>query len=219
MELPVEQPDRVLTRPTTDVRAMAIAVQANLVQLKLAEVKRSGVGSAAIDIKVPSPGAVLEYRDALIDREAIKLFSDQELHLKLHETWGRFCLFGWALSEADPTPCQNFARLPEGAELHCEAALQAKGAEIRALLWRMRYEWRSRLEPDFETSAFCRLHREQAETIPATHQGRPITELVVEEILLASCEYGGMLSTVRWILDRNAAWDHPDLADPGDDPF
>ena len=45
-------------RPPSDVATMAVAVQANLVQLKVACTKRADLAGSAHEIQVPPPGAV-----------------------------------------------------------------------------------------------------------------------------------------------------------------
>ena len=67
---------------------MAVAVQANLVQLKVAQSKRAGLASEAHEIQVSSPGAVTDYRETLIPREVIAGYDDTAVLLRVHEVWG-----------------------------------------------------------------------------------------------------------------------------------
>ena len=173
MKLPVHDPHDAALRQAEDVRAMAIAVQANLVQLKVSEAKRRGIPPEQHEIQVPSPGTVRLFRETLIDHRTLATYSDQEVHLRLHEVWGQFCVMRWLFSasapvgsplpsrergEGSPVPplpprergrgegssASDFATLPPDAEMHCAAALEAKHAELHALLWRIRLEQRRR---------------------------------------------------------------------------
>lgn len=82
---------------------MAIAVQANLVTLVVAESKRQGKKPHQHEIKTAAPGAVKHFRETLIEPAAIAGYSDVELHLRLREIWGQFCLMGWLFSLNDPS--------------------------------------------------------------------------------------------------------------------
>jgi len=159
MKLPVHDVHDSALRPVSDVRAMAIAVQANLVQLKVSEAKRRGISPEQHEIQVPSPGTVRRFRETLIDHRTLAAYSDQEVHLRLHEVWGQFCLMRWLFSASAPvdsplpsrergrgegSSASDSATLPPDAEMHCAAALEAKHAELHALLWRIRFEQRRR---------------------------------------------------------------------------
>ena len=190
---------------------MAVAVQANLVQLVVAESKRRGRRPIDHDIKVVSPGHVKRFRETLIDPKTIAAYSDLELHLRLREIWGRFCLMRWlfSITESDTPVC--FAGLPDDREMHCATALQIKCAEVRAFLWKMLFEQRRRTEPDYVRTPLFREDASVAERIPAAGFGKPIEQLTDEELLYASCEHAGLLAAIRWVLDKRLAWDAPGI--------
>lgn len=198
-------------RNPAEVRAMAVAVQANLVQLLVAESKRCGRRPIDHDIKVFSPGHVKHCRETLIDQKTIAGYSDLELHLRLREIWGRFCLMRWLFSLTESDTPVSFAGLPDDMEMHCETALQIKCAEVRAFLWKMLFEQRRRTDPDYVRSPLFSEDASVAKRIPAAGFGKPIEQLTDEELLYTSCEHAGMLAAVRWVLDKRLAWNAPDI--------
>ena len=60
---------------------MAIVAQANVVQLQVTARKRWG----GAEVTVPSPGAVLRFREALLDWQAIRNYEEGTLLARLHE--------------------------------------------------------------------------------------------------------------------------------------
>ncbi len=228
---------------------MAIAVQANLVTLVVAESKRQGKKPNQHEIKTAAPGAVKHFRETLIEPAVIAAYSDAELHLRLREIWGQFCLMGWLFSLNDPSrvghahqPASNaaepgragsapretpqtsdqsvtFAGLPDAAEMHCGTALEIKDAEIRGFLWKMLFEQRRRLDPAYEKSLAFAKEMELASQIPAQGFGKPIEKLTGEQLLYLSCEYAGMLAAIRWVSDPKLPWAAPGIMEVGESPF
>lgn len=190
---------------------MAVAVQANLVQLVVVESKRRGRRPIDHDIKVFSPGHVKRFRETLIDPKTIAAYSDLELHLRLREIWGRFCLMRWLFSLTESDTPVSFASLPDDREMHCETALQIKYAEVRAFLWKMLFEQRRRTDPDYVRSPLFGEDASVAERIPAAGFGKPIEQLADEELLYLSCEHAGMLAAIRWVLDKRLDWNAPGI--------
>ena len=92
----------VQPRPPQDVADLAVAVQANVVQLQAADRRQSGPATPLLDIRVPSSGAVTRFREALISREVIAAYDDVVRSLRAHEAWGQFCLFCWFFFVDDP---------------------------------------------------------------------------------------------------------------------
>jgi hypothetical protein len=221
------------TRTVQEVRAMAIAVQANLVTLVVAESKRQGKKPNQHEIKTAPPGAVKHFRETLIDPKSIADYSDVELHLRLREIWGQFCLMGWLFSLNDPSrvgPAHHsspkesdnpvtFASLPDNAEMHCGTALEIKDAEIRGFLWKMLFEQRRRLDPAYEKSPAFAKEMELASQIPANGFGKPIEKLTGEQLLYLSCEYAGMLAAIRWTMNPKLTWAAPGIMEVGESPF
>ena len=118
---------------------MGAAVQANLVTLKVAESRRHGQASTSCDMDVPPPGVVARFRETLVDPNRLAQYDDVELHLRLHEVWGQFCVIRWLFGGHT-----NPADVSDGAEMRCETVIEAKTAEVHALLWRLRFEQRAR---------------------------------------------------------------------------
>ena len=216
MELPV-QSEKV--RAPQEVWAMGVAVQANLMTLVVADAKRRGIQPIQHDIVVRAPGAVKHFRETLIDPKAIAAYSDTELHLRLREIWGQFCLMGWLFSLSGPDRTVNFAGQPDKLEMHCETSLQVKDAEIRGFLWKMLFEQRHRLDPAYEKSPAFVKERELATQIPAQGFGKPVEKLPGEQLLLLSCEYAGMLAAIRWAMNPKLSWGAPGIMEVGESPF
>lgn len=225
MELPVHDPNARPTRSAVEVRALAIAVQANLVQLKTAAQRRPALHGAIRGIDVASPGAVARMREALIPVEIIKASTDAELVLRLHEAWGQYCLMCWAHETGTRDPILNFGLLPADTEVHCDAALRAKEAEVHALLWRLRHEQRRREESAERDEGVQRDdpqadRRESiARRIPAEALGKPVNEADDGDLLLAACQHAGMLAVLRWLLQPEKRWGDPTLMQVEDWPF
>lgn len=219
MELPVHDPNHPPRRAAAEVRALAVVIQANLVQLKTAAQRRPALHGAIRGIDVVSPGAVTRMREALIPAEIIKVSTDTELVLRLHEAWGQYCLMCWAHETGTREPILNFGLLPADTEVHCEAALRAKEAEVHALLWRLRHEQRRRegsLPKDDPQSARV---ESLARRIPAEALGKPVSEADDGDLLLAACQHVGMLAVLRWLLHPEKTWGDPTLMQVEDWPF
>ena len=190
---------------------MAVAVQANLVQLVVAESKRQDQRPADHDVKVLSPGHVKHFRDTLIDPKIIAGYSDLELHLRLREIWGRFWLMRWLFSLTETDKAVSLAAASDGIEMHCETALEIKCAEVRAFLWKMLFEQRRRTDPDYAGAPPFEDDARAADRVPAVCFGKPIEQLSDEDLLCASCEHAGMLAVIRWTLDKTLDWFAPGI--------
>jgi hypothetical protein len=204
---------------------MAVAVQANLVTLVVAESKRRGNPPAQHEIKVAAPGAVKHFRETLIDPKAIAAYGDAELHLRMREIWGQFCLMAWVFSLNDPSHANaaagpiHFAAVSDDAQVHCGTSLEIKEAEIRGYLWKMLFEQRRRLDADCAKSPGFAKEIELALQIPAQGFGKPIEKLTGEQLLYLSCEYAGMLAAIRWVKNPRQVWGAPGIMDVGESPF
>jgi hypothetical protein len=130
---------------------MALVVQANLLQLKILDARRRGVPPETHEPRVNSPGAVLRFREALLDHRRLQTYSDVELALRLREYWGRICAMQW-LFELRDDRAADYSRLRDGAELRCPTELDIKLAEIEAMLWRLQFEQRCRQDSFFRQS-------------------------------------------------------------------
>jgi len=198
---------------------MALVVQANLVQLKTFDAKRRGLSSSEHEIRVPPPGAVLRYREALLDRESLKPYSDAELTLRLHEFWGRYCLMQWLFERDGTEKPVNFASVSSAAPLRCPTELVVKLDEVHAMLWRLRFEQRRRTDHTYISSTAFHRHLEWAGQIPLQPLGRQVDQCADEELLLSACQHVGMLATLRWVMDRTREWNDPSLMEVSDQPF
>ena len=205
-------------RLPAEVAAMAVAVQANLVQLKVAQTKRAGLASEAHEIEVPSPGGVTRYRETLILREVIADYDDTAVLLRVHEVWGQFCLLCWYFYVSDPQKPPDFKQLPVGQTLHCPTAMLAKTQEIEKSLWRLRFEQRLRSDPDFRNDPEFEEAYRAAQEIPAMVMGENVPTCSRENLLLGTCEFAGMLAAARWVGDRRWQWGQVGImALPGDE--
>ena len=206
-------------RPPSDVATMAVAVQANLVQLKVACTKRADLAGSAHEIQVPPPGAVVGFRETLIAPAAIAQYDDTALLLRTHEVWGQFCLLCWYFYATDPQHPPDFKDLPVGQTVHCPTALMAKTQEIEKCLWRMRFEQRLRRDPDFKADpAFEEAYR-AAQDIPAMALGESVQVCSEENLLLGTCQFAGMLASARWTGDRRWDWGRQGIMElPGSPP-
>ena len=212
-------PPVTLIRSADDVRAMAIAIQANLVQLKVADANRQGIAPTGHEIPVKPPGAVREYRETLIERAALKRYSNLEMALRLHEVWGQFCLMQWLFRQDPAAGAGDFAALAPDTHPRCGAVLGVKQAELEAFLWRLRFEQRLRREPDIVRSPRYSADLAAATRIPLRLLGNELADCTDDELLVGACEHAGMLATIRWVLDNQLAWGAPGIMEVGDQPF
>lgn len=198
---------------------MAVVVQANLAQLKVADAKRRGIATDDHEIKIASPGAVRRFRDSLIDRHLISAYSALELQLRLREVWGHYCAIAW-LFEQDPVDAScHLVTLPDDTEMRCAAAVKTKHAEVHAVLWRLRFEQRKRKDSDYVAGPTFLTDQRFAEKIPASVHGKQPEDCTDGELLLGACEHVGMLATLAWVADSRSKWRAPELMAVGDQPF
>jgi hypothetical protein len=130
-------------RDLADVADMAIAIQANLVQLAVAQARRLGSGRET-GIRTPAPGAVRRFREVLLDHGQIAAYDDLGLAMRLRECWGQHCVMCWLFSTADPQDPPDFRELQSTGPVRCPAAVACKCLEIENCLWRLRFELRLR---------------------------------------------------------------------------
>lgn len=218
MELPVQTTTPSRTRASAEVCAMGVAIQANLVQLKVADARRRAIPVSAHEIKTPSPGTVSRYRETLITTEQLRAYRPEHIRLRLHELWGQFCVFRWSV-QADPQDESFRFPLTGGIELRCDALLAVKHDELHAILWRLHYEQRLRHDPQYADAPTFSRDRTMAMKIPANILGKSINQCSDEELLAGSCEHAGMLAGIRWIMNRDLAWGEPHIMDVADVPF
>lgn len=190
---------------------MAIVARANVVQLRTAEARTKGIEPRAHDITIRSPGAVSAFRDALISHRAIRSYSPDEIHIRLHEVWGHHCAFCWALSIDDPMHPRDLPFSETDFEPRCASSLALKHDELLWKLWRLRFEHRVRGEAGFVGSPDHKQFKELAGAIPVDVFTKPVDSCDDHALLIAGCEYAGMLAVIRWISDGRMMWGSPDL--------
>ncbi len=203
-------------RPPAAAAAMAVAVQANLVQLNVACGKRSALAGVTESIHVPPPGGVTLLRETLIPRDAIAAYDDDALVMRTHEVWGQFCLLCWYFYATDPQNPLNFKNLPTGQCVHCPTSLLGKTREIEKSLWRLRFEQRLRRDTDFRRHPEFEEDWKAAQDIPAIVLGESVQVCSDESLLLGTCEFAGMLAAARWTGDARWQWGQEGIMDlPG----
>lgn len=214
--MPVKKPG---TRSAEEVRAMGVAVQANLVQLKVADAKRRGLPPSSHAIAVPAPGFVKHFRETLIPHELIASYPDLHVHLRLREVWGQYCLMLWLFELKGSAERSNLAAAPAGSEMRCGTSLDVKHDEVHALLWRLRFEQRRRGDSDYAETAEFKRDVGYAERIPSEVMGKKAADCSVEELLNGACEYAGMLAALRWTMDDRRMWGEAGIMDVDVKPF
>ena len=124
----------------------------------------------------------------------------------------------WAFS-VDSEESTDFSTLPRESEVRCRSVLEAKHAELHALLWALRFEQRLRSEPGESHPEPSEEDLELAKRIPAEAFGTPVAQCPDDELVLAACEHAGMLATLRWIMDPRREWGEAGIMDVGERPF
>lgn len=205
-------------RSAAEVRAMAIAVQANLVQLRTAALRLDEAAGGLADVNAPPPGAVKNFRETLIDREIVRAMDRSALATALQEQWGRYCLMRWMFHESTPEGLRDLSRLTPASEMRCETELRVKEAELHAMLWRYRHDERARLAASYRADAAFARYQELADFIPPLAAADGLAATPDARLALA-CQYAGMLATLRWVIRPQTDWQSPDLAAIADEPF
>ncbi len=200
-------------RSADDAAGMAVAVQANVAQLRIAQTKRAGAEAQTHNIRTPSPGPVKRFRETLIDWKIIKSYTHEELTLRLHEIWGQFCLFCWLFHHGRPHDPPPFTALAGRGEFRCPAEIFNKCGDIERGLWRMRHEQRLRADPQANQDPEFVKEAEVALDIPVMVYGQNVRVCGNEDLLRASCEFAGMLAAARWTSDDRLAWGQEGIMD------
>lgn len=202
------------TRTADDVAAMAIVAQANVLQLQIALNKRLGRN----DSPAPSPGAVVRYREALIDWRQVRDYSDAELLMRTQEIWGQYCLFCWLFFGHDPMRPPAFAVSDNSLVMRCPVEMGGKLLEIERGLWRLRFEDRLRHQPECRSAAGFQDEYRAALNIPMLVFGQNIRTCGDEDLLTCTCQYAGMLAAIRWAADDRWTWGQAGIMELGAQP-
>ncbi len=190
---------------------MALAVQANLVALKVAWSRRAGVDSDLHPIHAPPPGVVRRFREVLIDRALLNEYSDSDLVLRTRQVWGEFSLLCWAFHIRDAQQPPDFAALAPGNPFRCPGALVDREQEIARRLWRLQHEQRFRLDRDARSDPAFQRDHEYAQSIRMTVDDQDIRLVPPDALLAAACEHAGMLGAIRWLIDDRRVWNEPGI--------
>src|SRR5262249_26509870 len=201
----------VTPRTREDAAAMAVAVQANLVSLKVAWSRRASKPPEEHAIHVGAPGAVQRFRETLIDRHAIADYSDEELMLRTRQVWGEFSLMCWAFQCPDPQEPPEFSPPPATLAMRSVKEMLKKEALIVKTLWRLRHEQRLRLDTDAKKDPAFQRDHEIAQSIPARIYDTDIRLASTEDVIACACEHAGMLAAIRWLIDDGRVWDEPGI--------
>lgn len=194
-----------------DIAAAARAVQANVAALKTAWCKRTGQDAAKHDIRTPSPGAVQNHREILIDWRILRDYSDEEVALRLRQAWGEFCALCWLFPFVEPQSPIDFANLPPNQSLRCCHDVHEKLEKVQTGLWRMKHEQRVRFDADAKLDPSFQREHETAMTRPVMVYGQNISLCSDEDLLCCACEYAGMLAALRWAADNRWGWEAPGI--------
>ncbi len=201
--------DAIRPRALPEIAGMAVAVQANVVQLRVAAEKRAGY--PLDDIRTPAPGAVKRYRETLIEPGQLARYDDAVVVLRLREVWGQHCMFCWFCGAVDPQAPPRFTEID--GPIRCSQAVLIKVLEIEKSLWRCQFEQKMRHDPEFRRApGFSEAHR-AAQQIPVMTLGSSVQTCTDAELLWASCEFAGMLAAGRWITDDRWAWAQDGIMD------
>ena len=198
---------------------MAAIAQLNLVHLQDETEKRTGRVEFAGLGRIHAPAKPLRFLGCLIDPLAIRTYSDIALCLRFHEVWGQFCTFLWYFHRTGPDDAPDIGSLPSLPETRCGASRAAKCDEIHAVLWKLRFEERQRVDEEYRASAEFRADQFLASRIPVPLFERDITDCTDEELLIGACEYAGMLAAIRWITEARRVWGEAGIMDVADGPF
>lgn len=224
MELPV-QSDSFPTRPFSEIRALAVAVQVNLARLVEFESRRHGRSSADHPIRIETADGDLARLDALLGVHTLADLDDESLQLRLRETWGRYCAFAWVLSAMVDESFPDFSAADH--DVRCNAAVALKRDEVHAEAWKLRHELRVRGWWD------PALGGGSADSIPGVADEdhvlarrieceifeKCVDECDADEILLALHEHMGILAVLQWVIRPASQWSDPDLREIADRPF
>jgi hypothetical protein len=198
-------------RSHTTIREMAVAVQANVVQLKVAATRRTSTDD--LSIRTPPPGAVRAFRETLIEPHTLSSYDDGMVAARLREVWGQFCLFCWFFQAEDPHTPPAFAGLPDDHEVRCPSVTAVKIMELERSLWRLRFEQRMRSDPRLPNEEGYDEQYRAAMEIPVSVMGLSIQVADDSALFSASCEFAGMLAAARWIGDQRWSWGQPGIMD------
>jgi hypothetical protein len=202
----------VLTpRSIVDIAAAARAAQANVAALKTSWCKRTQQNPAEHDIRTPSPGAVHQFREMLIDWRVIRDYSLEEIALRLRQVWGEFCALCWCFPFVDPQKPIDFERLSPNQAFRCCNDLQEKLHEIQTGLWRLKHEQRVRFDATARGTLEFQREHEIALARPVMIYGQNVSQCSDEDLLCGACEYAGMLAALRWATDHRWGWEAPGI--------
>lgn len=210
MELP-QALQSVEPRSTDEIAAAARAVQANVVTLRVALVRRLGDQIDLSDINTPAPGPVSAARELLLAPDAIKTYSNDELMVRLRQVWGEFCALCWLFPHVDPQNPVDFAHLPDNQTNRCQHDAREKLETVQSDFWRILHEQRRRHDGEARFDPHFQRDSEKAAGHRLRIYGINIGSATDMQVFHAACEYAGMLAALRWALDARWTWEGPGI--------
>ncbi len=196
-----------------DIAAAALAVQANVVALRVACERKTDHRISLGEIRTPAPGAVISRREILLDRETVKAYSSDEAMIRLRQVWGEFCALCWLFPFVDPQSPIDFHCLSPAQTLRCCGDMAAKLNDVQRHLWRIRLEMRIRHDEDARRDPAFQREFEQAQMRPTRVFGQDVRMCPDDVLFHAACEHAGMLAALRWAGDDRWSWEAPGIMD------
>lgn len=200
-------------RSMDDVAAAALAVQANVVTLRVALGRKVGHIEGLDEIRTPSPGAVTQMRHMLLDRETVKAYSPDETMMRLRQVWGEFCALCWLFPFVKPQSPMDFHTLPPAQTMRCCSDVLSKQEQVQRNLWRIRLEMRLRFDEAARRDPAMQREFETAAMTPLSVYGEDVRFCADDALFAAACEHAGMLAALRWASDDRWAWEAPGIMD------
>lgn len=209
-----DKPYALRPRPAFSWRDMAIVTQANLSILRVEECRRANVAPDRHDIHTPPPGVVRTLRHQLITRNELDALDYERLAIRCRQVWGEFSGLCWLFREADPNSPPDFHDA-DLSGVRCATELAVKVEEVRASLWRLRFEQQLRISNGFRLRGDFHELRLRAGKIPVSVYGEPCHRAPLRHVLLYACEVAGVMAALRWAMDDRWNWEQEGITDVG----
>ena len=203
----------VASRSMEDIAAAALAVQANVVTLRVAFGRKTDRPDFLSDIRTPPPGGVASRREMLLDLETVKSYSPDEVLMRLRQVWGEFCALCWMFPFVDPQAPMDFHQLSPAQTIRCPNDVQKKMDEVQRHLWRIQLELRQRNDPTARADPAFQKDFQAAQMMPVRVFNQDVRFASIERLFTAACEYAGMLAAFRWVSDARWSWEAPGIMD------
>lgn len=196
-----------------EIAEAALAVQANVVTLRVAFGRKTGREDMLSDIRTPAPGCVSAHREILLNPGTVKDYSPDEVMMRLRQVWGEFCALCWMFPFEDPQSPMDFHRLSPAQSIRCPNDVQKKLDEVQRHLWRMQLETRYRHDTAARSDRSFMDEYQTAQMKPFRVFDQDVRFASHETLFTAACEYAGMLAAFRWVSDARWKWEAPGIMD------